>query len=421
MARTAALLLLVVALVALAVSPAAGAKSLQARLAHDLRASGKASGAHVLDLTDGRVLFSVRAGTRRVMMSNTKLFTTGAVLEALGPKARFETVALGAAAIGPDGVLDGDLYLLGGGDPTLGDPATVAAAFGGQGTSVAELVAGLRAAGLRHVRGRVVGDGSLFDSELGPPAWELNDTPPGPVSALQFNRGILAQTPVGPQFSMDPPAFAAEGLRTALLAAGVAVDGGAASGSTPATAVRLAAVRSPRLATLVRLTNKPSDNLLAETLVKQLGLKASGQGTRAAGVAAALRFGRRLGVGAEIHTGSGAFPFPRAAPRQLVKLLVALRKLRTFGVLWDSLPIAGRDGTLADRMRKGPARGRCRAKTGSHFYSDPRLQTSVLSGYCKTRGGHLVVFSLMMNRVPDVLAARRLQDRMVQAIAGSRG
>jgi D-alanyl-D-alanine carboxypeptidase/D-alanyl-D-alanine-endopeptidase (penicillin-binding protein 4) len=438
MARTAALLVLVAALVAApaaalvaapavalvaapAVAPVAGAKTLQARLAHDLDASGPASGAHVLDLTRGRVLFSVRAAIPRVMMSNTKLFTTGAVLESLGPRTRFETVALGSAAIGTDGVLAGDLHLHGGGDPTFGDAAVVIDSFAGEGATVQDLVARLQAAGLRHMLGRVVGDGSLFDSELGPPQWELNDTPPGPVGALQFNRGIVGQGAFGPEYTPDPAAFAAEGLRRALVAAGVVVDGGAATGPTPAGAVRLAAVESPPVAALVRLTNKPSDNLLAETLAKQLGLKTHGLGTRKAGVAAALRFGRRLGVRAEIHTGSGAFPYPRAAPRQLVKLLVALRKLPTFGALHASLPIAGRDGTLAGRMRRGPARDRCQAKTGSNFAQRQRDQASVLSGYCRTRGRHLVVFSLMMNEVRDVEAARRLQDGMVQAIAGYKG
>ena len=156
------------------------------------------------------------------------------------------------------------------------------------------------------------------------------------------------------------------------MAAGVTVGGQAAVGPTPQGAVELASVQSPPLSTLVRLINKPSDNLLAETLAKQLGLKASGQrhpqGRRGAPRCAS---DGGSGVRAEIHTGSGASPFPRAAPRQLVKLLVALRKLRTFGALEASLPIAGRDGTLADRMRKAPARGRCRAKTGSNF-SDVR-------------------------------------------------
>jgi serine-type D-Ala-D-Ala carboxypeptidase/endopeptidase (penicillin-binding protein 4) len=99
-------------------------------------------------------------------------------------------------------------------------------------------------------------------------------------------------------------------------------------------------------------------------------------------------------------------------------LLVRMRKLRTFGVVRRSLPIAGRDGTLADRMRSAPAQGRCRAKTGSHFSDAPAEQASVLSGYCRIADGSLVAFTIMMNRVNDVLAARRLQDRMVQAIAG---
>ena len=118
----------------------------------------------------------------------------------------------------------------------------------------------------------------------------------------------------------------------------------------------------------------------------------------------------------QIQTGSGAYPFARATPKQLVKALVALRKRKIFPVLYDSLPISGRDGTLSDRMRNGPAQGRCHAKTGSNFSRVKADQVSVLSGYCRTRRGHLVVFSVMMNAVSDVLAARTLQDHMVEAI-----
>jgi serine-type D-Ala-D-Ala carboxypeptidase/endopeptidase (penicillin-binding protein 4) len=403
MARALPLLLVVLALVA----PTASAETLRHRLTRDLDASGPASGAYVLDLTRHKVLFARRAGKPRVMMSNTKLFTTGAALEAFGPSKRFATTALGTARVGADGVLAGDLYVRGGGDPSFGDAAA------------RRLVAGLKAAGLRRVAGGVVGDGSLFDSELGPPAWELNDTPPGPVGALQFNRGITAAGPTGPFFTNDPPALAAAGIKAALVAGGIAVDGAARSGVTPRQAKSLAAVQSPTLATLVRLTNKPSDNLFAETIAKLLGRRTSGQGTRKAGVAAALRFGRRLGVKADIKTGSGAFPYAHSTPRQLVKLLVRVRNLKIFPALRASLPIAGRDGTLADRMKAPPAQGRCRAKTGSNFSPNQVEQASVLSGYCGTRSGRLVVFSLMMNAVPDVEAARALQDDMVQAIAGS--
>jgi D-alanyl-D-alanine carboxypeptidase/D-alanyl-D-alanine-endopeptidase (penicillin-binding protein 4) len=220
---------------------------------------------------------------------------------------------MGRSAIGPGDVLQGDMHLIGGGDTTFGGAAAVAAAFGGEGTAVESLVGALNAASLTHVRGGVVGDGSIFDSELGPPP--LNRSPPGTVGALQFNRGIVSQSVSGTQCAGDPAAFAADGLRRALVAAGVAVDGTARAGPTPSGVVRLAAVRSPPLSTLVRLINKTSENLLAETLAKRLGLRASGPGTGAAGVAAALRFARRLGVRARIHTGPGAFPFARVAPR----------------------------------------------------------------------------------------------------------
>jgi D-alanyl-D-alanine carboxypeptidase/D-alanyl-D-alanine-endopeptidase (penicillin-binding protein 4) len=386
------------ALAVLVLPTTAGAATLQQRLAADLREAGPASGAYVRDLSADRVLFAQRENVRRVMMSNTKLFTTGAALEAFGPRARFATDALGAA-VGPDGVLADNLYLRGGGDPTFDDAAA------------SNLAARLRAAGVQRVAGGVVGDGSLFDSELGPPGWQLNDTPPGPVGALQFNRGLL-----GEGFTSDPAALAAEGVRSALIAAGIPVDGAAATGRTPRGAVRLATVESPPLAALVSLINKPSDNLFAETLAKSLGRKTSGRGTRKAGVAAALRFARKLGVRVQIQTGSGAYPFARATPKQLVKALMALRKRGIFRVLYDSLPISGRDGTLSDRMRNGPAEGRCHAKTGSNFSRVTRDQVSVLSGYCRTRRGHQVVFSVMMNQVTSVPAARALQDHMVEAI-----
>jgi serine-type D-Ala-D-Ala carboxypeptidase/endopeptidase (penicillin-binding protein 4) len=391
MAQTAALLALVAALV---LAPSSSAESLPRLLGR----AGPATGAHVLDLTTHRVLFSKRADTSRVMMSNTKLFTTGAALEKFGPRRRFPTTALSASPLDAQGVIDGDLIIRGGGDPGFG---TAGAAL---------LAARLEAAGLTRVAGRVIGDGTLFDGSLGPPGWQLNDTPPGPVAALQFNRGIVSANP--PQYSPDPPALAAAGVRAALIGAGVAVDGVGVSGGPRGGLMPLAEVESAPLATLVKLTNKPSDNLYAETIARLLG----GRGTMRAGVKAALRFGRRLGVKAEIHTGSGAFPYPKSTPRQLVKLLVALRKLRTFPALKASLPVAGRDGTLADRMRNGPAEGRCQAKTGSNFSRVQSEQASVLSGYCRTRRGHLVAFSLMMNAIPDVPAARRLQDRIVEAI-----
>jgi D-alanyl-D-alanine carboxypeptidase/D-alanyl-D-alanine-endopeptidase (penicillin-binding protein 4) len=85
-----------------------------------------------------------------------------------------------------------------------------------------------------------------------------------------------------------------------------------------------------------------------------------------------------------------------------------------FDAFYGSLSRAGSDGTLVHRLRRGPAHGRCRGKTGT------LSGVSALSGYCRARSGDLYVFSILMNGV-SVSAAHRLQDGIAQAIAGVRG
>ncbi len=98
----------------------------------------------------------------------------------------------------------------------------------------------------------------------------------------------------------------------------------------------------------------------------------------------------------------------------MVKLLDKIRNRDEFQALYNGLPIAGRDGTLSTRMRHSAARDRCRAKTGT------LSNVSTLSGYCKSRGGDLIEFSLLMNRT-GVASAHTLQDRMANAMAGFTG
>ena len=101
----------------------------------------------------------------------------------------------------------------------------------------------------------------------------------------------------------------------------------------------------------------------------------------------------------------------KASPRNVVRLLVAAQRDDELAKpLFKSLSIAGRDGTLANRMGGSPAAGRCRGKTGT------LTGVSNLSGYCKTRNG-LVVFSLLMNGVSDLGGAHAVQDAMVAQIA----
>jgi hypothetical protein len=129
-----------------------------------------------------------------------------------------------------------------------------------------------------------------------------------------------------------------------------------------------------------------------------------------------MRFARGLGARVRLVDGSGLDRRDQAAPKEVVDLLDAMRNRSPdeFNALLGSLPIAGRDGTLDHRMRHGAARGRCHAKTGT--LSD----VSTLSGYCFSRGGDVIEFSLLMNRV-NVFSAHAVQDRMVNTIAAYTG
>jgi len=129
-----------------------------------------------------------------------------------------------------------------------------------------------------------------------------------------------------------------------------------------------------------------------------------------------VRFARRLGSRVRMVDGSGLDRRDQAAPKEVVDLLDAMRNRSSdeFNALLNSLPIAGRDGTLDNRMRHGAARGRCHAKTGT--LSD----VSTLSGYCFAQGGDVIEFSMLMNRV-NVFSAHAVQDRMTNAVAAFTG
>ena len=405
------LLALTAVLCALA-PPAALAQSddaaLRAALARSMRAAGPASGAYVLNATEERSLFDWRANAARILASNTKLFTTAAALELFGPGGTFETVLLGDGSRAANGRWQGNLVLLGGGDPTFGSSAFVRSAYG-SGGEVERLADHVRRAGIRDVTGGVIGDESQFDSLRGSPAYGYRVSPYlSPLSALSFNRGSASRS------YPSPPLYAAARLKAELERRGVRVRGAPRAARTPADAEELASVASPPLARLSQITNKRSDNFFAEMLMKGLGLTATNVGSTAAGAQVATGFARDLGVRVQLADGSGLSRRNNAAPRQLGLLLQRMRRRSSFGAFYDSLPIAGREGTLAGRMRSGPAAGRCRAKTGT------LAGVSALSGYCRSRGGDTIVFSFLMNGV-NTGGARRLQDRMTHAVAAYRG
>ena len=404
--------LLVIALLALL--PAAAAAQDRAlmvkRLTKQMGFAGAYAGAYVADVSGPtpRPVFRWREHRARILASNTKLFTTTAALARFGSEGTLGTEVLGTGELDAEGIYHGSLYLRGGGDPTFGSRRFTERSYGG-GATVQDLAELLDEAGIQRVTGRVYGDESAFDSLRGGPdsAYGVSVWV-GPLSALSYNRGLFTEG--GRGFQANPPAFAAARLDDALEARHIPVRLKPRAGLTPAEAEVLASVDSPPMERLIRLTNKPSDNFFAETLLKDLARVAGGVGTTARGTRVATSFARSLGARPRLVDGSGLSRGNRASPFSIVRLLSAMLVRDDFDPFVASLPIAGQDGTLFDRMRRGPAKLRCRGKTGT------LSNVSALSGYCEARSGESYAYSILMNGVYPT-GARRLQDRMLQAIA----
>ncbi len=387
---------LLAALLALVLgAPAASAMSqrtLAGKLARLMALAGSSSGASVEDLATQDALFTVRASTPRVPASNEKLYTSTAALSTLGEAGTLKTTALATVPLSLNGTLDGDLYLRGEGDPTLT-------------TARLEVLAqDLADAGLARVTGHVVGDDSAFDSRRGPPSEGYRPSVDvAPLGALMVNRGYDTG-----RYQANPPAFAASVLARQLRDAGVKLSVKGRAGTTPAGALALATRSSPTVTSLLKAMNVPSDNYIAEMLLKAVGMTDERAGTTARGAAVAEDVAAdELDAHPQIVDGSGLSRSDRTSPRDIVALLGAKFEDPAF---YGSLAVMGVSGTLQDRLRTSVARRRCRGKTGT--LSD----VSALSGYCRTTGGDTVAFSILMNRV-NVYAAHRIQDRMVSVIA----
>jgi D-alanyl-D-alanine carboxypeptidase/D-alanyl-D-alanine-endopeptidase (penicillin-binding protein 4) len=386
-------------------SPSPALASLQRALARQLGAAGTQTGALVYDLTTHQQLFAQRAGIGRPPASVEKLYTSFAVLNTLGPDQRFQTSVLGAGQLGHGGVWHGDLYLRGGGDPTLGDGAFNRVWEEGYGPTAEQLAAQLRAGGIRSVTGLVIGDASLFDSRRGVPssgyAPDVGDLG-GQLAALTYDHGATLGR-------LSPGAFAARELTLTMRGAGIRAWAAKRTKRTPPDAQPLASVSSPPTSVLLKLTDVPSDDFFAELLTKQLGVRFGAGGTTTAGAAVIASSVATLGIHPRIVDGSGLSRDDSSSPRQIVDLLRAVSGTPSGRVLDASLPVVGVSGTVQRIGLHSGARGRCVAKTGTLNY------VSNLAGYCNSRGGDTLAFALLLDG-PTNVAAYKLMGPMLGAM-----
>ncbi|MGH2686135.1 MAG: D-alanyl-D-alanine carboxypeptidase/D-alanyl-D-alanine endopeptidase [Actinomycetota bacterium] len=367
----------------------------------------------------GRRLLAHDAAVPLIGASTQKLLTATVALEHFGPDHRLATVAKASGV--SNGVVDGDLFLVGGGDPLL-QTADYTAAFDRQPliwNDLAALADAIVEAGVRAVGGRVVGDESRYDRVRYVPSWRsayVADNDAGPLSALSVNDGFAAWAAPLPREqedntpAPDPALYAAEVLTRLLEERGVAIGGAPGTGTAPSETTAIATLPSLTIGEIVAQMLTQSDNTTAEMLLKEIGVSVLGEGSTAAGARAAAEVIAELrlpGDGAVIVDGSGL----ERADKVTCQLLVAmLERVGHASDLADGLAIAGVSGTLGQRFRDTPVAGKLRAKTGSLF------DVAALAGFVDGHSGNILTFALVTNSLARLQTGFDLQDELAHLL-----
>lgn len=342
---------------------------------------------------DGNPWFHHLAWVGRAPASNEKLLLSMALLDRFAPTRTIWTSAKAATA--PDhGVLAGDLWLVGHGDPELGDRDLVALA-----QEVAD-------AGVTRIRGAVLGATGPFRRDWWATGWK--DYFPADYvarpTALTFRRNVDATG----RHLTDPERRAALVLTKRLEALGVRVGDGADMGPAPAGLSTVARIASAPLQGIVRRMDFDSRNLWAEVLGKYLGAAAYGKGTIANGARAVCAFTAGHGLSSTCYDGSGLSYANRETADGMLQLLW-LADTQPWGpTLRASLPSGGQ-GTLEDRLTDV----RLRAKTGTLD------DVSALSGWVwLERSGTWAEFSILSSGF-DELEAKKIENQIVRVVSAN--
>ena len=349
--------------------------------------------------------------------SNLKILTAAVALDVLGPGFTYSTKVVGA--LGADGVVQGDVYLVGGGDPVLASEW-----WNGNNpkwppfneTSFDSLADAIQQHGVTKITGGLIGDGSRYDDEFFAPTWAGADhiTQAGPIDALLANDSWQS-----PQVSAKDPALgAATVLRDMLKARGIAV-GDASTGTATVGAATIAEVQSQPLPAILAEMLTTSDNNTAEMVLKEIGFKSKGQGTRTAGLQVVMERLAAWGVptaGLSLVDGSGLSDANRLT---CAAILAVLEHGSATDAVGQGMPVAGAaGGTLFDVFATGPLAGKLHGKTGTlNPNCNPgQLGAKSLSGYVPEGGSDAIEFALLQNGQCIVNNYRALWDQLGQAL-----
>jgi serine-type D-Ala-D-Ala carboxypeptidase/endopeptidase (penicillin-binding protein 4) len=340
----------------------------------------------------GNWLYRSQGSKARIPASNEKLLLSMALLDRLDPNTRLPTIAE-AKSLPRKGVIRGNLWVVGSGDPEVGYHRIVLLAH--------QLVD----AGVKRIVGSVIGDEGPFARDDFAKGWlgYFPDTVIPLATALTYHGNV----DIHGRIVRDPERRAAHALTKALKRLGVRVGGPPAMGHHRAKLVPVAQVDSARLVTILTRMDQYSINFYAEELGKYLGLLAHGPPARiASGAAAIMHFASAQGDPVISYDGSGLSYANRVSSDRIVRLLWFADRQPWAGSLMSALATGG-VGTLVDRLHNV----RIHAKTGTLDY------VSALSGWVWLKQSQTwAEFSILSRGMPEY-EAKGLEDAIVRTIS----
>lgn len=384
----------------------------------------------VYDPKTNKIISSYNENTPLVPASTTKLLTTETAMSILGENYRWMTQLEYSGEIDENGVLNGNLYIVGSGDPSLGTNKAGAWSYK---EIVSDFVGGISREGIKKVNGDIFIQTALFKGNISRlpenVVWLENNNyflPVGTTKEINpANEKLIVKKSMNAAadkkfFYVSPyanqmvyaekyegngtlttklpaaPAFLANSFRANLVKSGVAVTGKVIPKMTDASPEQrkmITAYKSPTLGDIIYYTNQRSDNSLAEALLKTVGYFKMGDQTTESGrivVNSHLKDIEFDLEGLNYIDGSGLSRSNHVTPISQVKFLSSLMDEKYYKTYFNSLPIGGQSGTLK-HMFLTEGNGQVFAKTGT------LNKVKTLAGYLKTNSGRTLCFSLMVN------------------------
>lgn len=341
-------------------------------------------GLMVYDLTADSAIYCHNERQLLRPASTMKVVTAIAAIDRLGGSFQFKTTLSYTGAI-EDGVLNGDVYLVGGFDPRFNSD------------DMGSFVDGIRRMGIDTIRGRIVADKSMKDADMLGEGWCWDDDNPVLSPLLISRRDVFVKRFV-------------DRLRDE----GVVVEADTVAGRQPGGAYEVG-TRTHTIDQVLMPMMKESDNLCAEALFYQLGASTGAHPATARDARTVVRrLVEKVGLRPSdyrIADGSGLSLYNYVTAELEVMLLrYAYQNTNIYMHLLPSLPVAGEDGTLRRRMRGTFTSGNVKAKTGSV------TAISSLAGYCTAANGHVLCFAIINQGIRRGSEGRAFQDRVCEAL-----